>query len=262
MKGGAAVSFVTALCLSTVSVRAGDGILIVIKTETPSGTRTQQVQIEKGQMRTESTAGGRRQVVVFDAARQVLQIIDFNRKTYTYITRGDAERMGAQVSDAMGRLQQQMADMSPQQRAQMDALMRGRMGGAAMTDSSKIEYRKTGTGHVRQWTCDKYEGYRAEVKVVEVCTVEPRTLGLAPAEVDVTTQMADFFGRIVPQSRDQMLTVGTIESAGFSGVPVRRVAWGSGRIESTMEITAVTRKNFPSSSYEVPSRFEEQVEGK
>jgi hypothetical protein len=212
-------------------------------------------------MRTESTgARGPAQVVVFEGSKQLLRIIDFNRKTYTEITRADAERMGAQVSDAMGRLQQQMASMSPDQRAQMDTLMRGRMGGAGtIPNASKIEYRKTGTDRVRQWTCDRYDGYRDEVKVVELCTVDPATLGLATADIDVAKQMAEFFRKIVPQSREGILAVGTLDTSGFNGIPVRRTAYGNGRIESTMEIITATRKSFSSSSYEVPSGFQKQA---
>ena len=86
----------------------------------------------------------------------------------------------------------------------MEALMSqfgmaaGPVGGAAL---ERPEYRRAGSDKVGKWTCDKYEGFRSGKKVSEVCTVEPKALGLTEADFDVTKQVASFFEKMLPQGR-------------------------------------------------------------
>ena len=69
-------------------------------------------------MRAESTGmRGEKTVVIFDGTRQVLTMIDNEKKTYTEMTQEDAEKMGAQLSGMMAQIEKQMATMPPEQRA-------------------------------------------------------------------------------------------------------------------------------------------------
>jgi hypothetical protein len=235
-------------------LQAANGLLIVEKTTGagPAAT-TNQIQIEANRMRAESTgADGGKQIVVFDGTRQVLMMVDDARKTYTEITREDAEKLGAQMSAAMAQLKQQMDSMPPEQRAQMQQMM-GRMGGGAMA-AAKPTYKKAGSATVGKWTCDKYEGYEGENKTSEVCSVDPKALGFTPADLTVTQQMAEFFKKIVPQMANQMFSVGNVEQQGYPGVPVRRTYTVGGR-EVTSEITDVSRQSFPDASYAPPAGY-------
>jgi hypothetical protein len=242
------------LLATSGSLQAANGLLIVEKTTGagPAPT-TNQIQIEANRMRAESTgANGGKQIVVFDGTRQVLMMVDDAKKTYTEITKEDAEKLGAQMSAAMAQLKQQMDAMPPEQRAQMQQMM-GRMGGAAMA-APKTTYKKTGTATVGKWTCDKYEGYEGEKKTSEVCTVDTKAFGLTPADLNVTQQMAEFFKKIVPQMANQMFSVGNAEQQGYPGVPVRRTYTVGGR-EITSEIADVSRQSFPDASYAAPAGY-------
>ena len=119
----------------------------------------------------------------------------------------------------MAQLQEQMKNMPPEQRAQMEAMMKGRRrrAMAGMAAPVKTQYRKVGTGTVGKWTCDKYEGFTGEKKVSEVCTVDPKVLGFTAADFAVSKQMAAFFKKIVPRCRQsrQMFSVGQPGRAGL-----------------------------------------------
>ena len=205
--------FVVALCLLGQPLLAADGVLIVEKSTTGGTTQTNQVQIEKTRMRAESAGpNGSKQVVVFDGGAQVMRIIDADKKMYTEMTKADVERMGAQMR-AMAQMQEQMKNMPPAARAQMEAMMKGR--GAAAGAAAKTEYRKAGTDKVGKWTCDKYEGYQNNQKTSELCTVDPKALGFGVADFQVTQQLAEFFKTLVPQNADQMFSLGTQRRAGI-----------------------------------------------
>jgi hypothetical protein len=245
-----------ALCLLVRPLLAADGVLIVENTTIGGKTQTNQIQIEKTRMRVESPGPtGATQVFVFDGGTQVLRVIDSEKKTYTEMTKADVDRMGTQMAGAMAQMQEQMKNLPPAQRAQMEAAM-----GTAAGAPAKTEYRKTGTDKVGKWMCDKYEGYQNNVKTSELCTVDPKTLGFTPADFQVTQQIASFFKTMVPQGADQMFSVGGNDPQGFSGVPVRRM-YIIGGTETTSELTEVSRQTFPDSVFAVPAGFTKQTFG-
>jgi hypothetical protein len=171
------------------------------------------------------------------------------------MTKADVDRIGSQMSGAMALMQEQMKNLPPEQRERMEALMRGR--GLAGAAAVKTEYRRNGTDKVGKWTCDKYDGYKKDEKVSEICTVAPATLGLTLADFDITKQAAQFFQQLAPQTGEQqMFSIGGADQ-GFSGIPVRSVVT-VGQRQITTEVTEVTRKTFPSDSYAVPAGFQKQ----
>jgi hypothetical protein len=251
------VPVVAALSLAP-TVLAADGIQIVQKTTTGATTRTNQIQIEQSRMRAEAVApdGGKR-VFVFDGRAQVMRIIDYEKKSYSEMTKADADRMGTQASDAMAKMQEQLKNMPPEQRARIEAMMQGR-GMPGSPAAAKIEYRKVGTGTVGKWTCDKYEGYVNNQKTLEICTVDPGVLGFGAADFEVTKELAAFYEKLVPQGGGQMFSIGGADQ-GFKGVPVRRVSFvGSQQIVT--EITDISHQTFADSTYDVPAGFEKQAQ--
>jgi hypothetical protein len=161
--------------------------------------------------------------------------------------------MAAQMSGMMAQLQEQLKNMPPAQRQQMEAMMAGRgMPGMA---AAKTEYKKTGTDKVGKWTCDKYEGLQDGKKTSELCTVDPKALGFAATDFEVTKQLAAFFQQLMPQNAGQMFAIGQNEQQGFSGVPVRRSYSLLGQPMVT-ELTEVTRQNFADATFAVPAGFQ------
>ncbi len=186
---------------------------MVEQTVMGSATRSSQVQLERERMRAEmSGPTGDTQIIVFDGPQQVLRIISPSRKTYSEMTKADADRMGGQMAIAMAAMKEKMATMPPEQRAKMEAMMaqpRRRRAGAA-----KPEYRRTGSDKVGKWACDKYEGFRNGQKVSEVCTVEPKVLGLTMADFEVTKQVACVLREDTAEGMDQMRRHRHVRSAG------------------------------------------------
>jgi hypothetical protein len=233
---------------------AADGIQIVQKVTTGPTVQTFQIQMDNSHMRAEiADAAGKKQVILFDGARQAVDIVDVDRKTYVEMTKADVERIATQMQGALAMMQQQMANLPPAQRAQMEAMMRGRgMPGAAPV--AKTEYKRNGTDHVGRWTCDKYDGYQNGEKTSELCTVSPTALGLGMTDLDVSRQLAEFYSKLVPQQAEQIVSVGRMEDQGFSGFPVRRI-FKIGQNEATMEVTQAGRANIPASQFTVPAGF-------
>lgn len=240
----------------TVSLAAADGVLITERTTSSDGkVETNQVQLDKDHMRAQS---GEKQTVVFDNTKQVLWMVNDQTKTYREMTKADVDRMGGQMSEAMAQMQERMKNMPPEQRARIEEMMKGRGMGMAGGAAGKTEYKKVGSDKVGKWTCDKYEGTRNGEKVSELCTVEPSALGLTPADLAVTREMANFFKSMMPQNADRIFAIGSAEAQGYSGVPVRRVSFSNGKAQDVHELVSITRQPFPASTWEVPAGYEKQ----
>ncbi len=258
MKSVIRVVLVAALSLPAAAAWA-DGVLIHEKTTVGGKTQTHEIQIDQHRMRAETASPtGDKQAMVFDGAKQVMLMINYDKKTYSEMTQADVDRLGGQMGDAMAKMQQQMQNLPPEQRARIEAMMagRGRSGGAA-GGAAKTEYKKTGSDRVGKWACDVYEGTRNGQKVAELCTVAPQTLGFTAADFEVSRQLQAFFGKLVPQGADSLFRIGSAEDQGFSGVPVRRVSFGP--MPSTSEITDVTRQTFPDSAFSAPEGFQKEA---
>jgi hypothetical protein len=255
---------IAAVCSMASSLQAAEGFLMVETTVAGPVTRTSRVQLEPGRMRTEMTGpAGEKQIIVFDGTQQVLRMISVDKKSYTEMTKADADRAGEQVGAALAAMNEKLAKMPPEQQAKLKEML-ARQGGAARGAgaTAKPEYRRAGTDKVGKWTCDKYEGFRNGEKVSELCTVDPKTLGLTPADFEVSKQVAAFFRAMLPQGEDQLVGIGTIETQGFAGVPVRRIRYNGGKVQATSEVTEARRDTFDAASYEVPAGFQKQALGR
>ena len=250
------VLIVAAVCAAASSARAADGVLIV-ETSTVNGTpRTTQVQIERTRMRTEIAGqNGASQIVIFDGGKQVLYMVDPATKSYSEMTKADVDAAGAQIGDAMAQMKQALEGLPPAQRAQMEAMMKGRLGGLPGAGAApKTEYRRGGTSKVSKWTCDVYEGFQNNAKTGEVCTVSPAALGFNANDFEVSRQLAAFMRGLIPQGADQLFQTGRVQEQGYDGVPVRRVTTIAGR-EIVTELTSVARQTFPESAFAIPDGF-------
>lgn len=246
-----------AVCAAASTAAAADGVLVVETSTVNGNPRTTQVQIERSRMRTEIAGqNGTSQVVIFDGTKQVLYMIDPAAKTYSEMTKADVDAAGAQLGDAMAQMQKALEGMPPAQRAQMEAMMKGRLGGlpGAGGAAPKTEYRRGGTSKVSKWTCDVYEGFQNNAKTGEVCTVSASALGFTATDFEVSRQLVAFMRGLIPQGADQLFQAGRVQEQGYEGVPVRRVQTIAGR-EFVTELTSVARQNFPESLFAIPDGF-------
>ena len=259
MTGWKATIVAAVAALLPVHVWAAQGVVIAQTVTSNGKPTTSEVQVTQQRMRADIDSPNGRQTVIFDGPKQLLYVINTARKSYMEMTKADADQLGAQVSGMMAQAAKMLESMPPAQRAQMEAMMKGRgvsMGGPA----AKPEYRKGGTQKVGKWTCDVYEMRTEGQRTGEVCTVSPQALGFTPADFAVTGQMAEFMRGLSPQSADNLFQIGKPEEQGFSGVPVRRVSTVLGR-EVTTEITGTRRQDVPDSMFVVPTDFTKQALG-
>jgi hypothetical protein len=105
-------------------------------------------------------------------------------------SKADLANLGQQMNAAMA-MQEQMKNMPPEQRAMIEQMMKARGGLRGMPPTAqevRVEYKPAGSDQVGQWSCTKYEGFRGQEKVAEVCAVDPKEFGLTPSDFEVIKQ--------------------------------------------------------------------------
>jgi hypothetical protein len=261
---GGNVKLFRIVCFFTVLLAASalqaQGI-VMVEQETRNGkVTTNQIQLDKTHMRSESHATAESTAFVFDEKGQTARVLNLDKKTYMELDKG----MMQQMQQQMAQMQEQMKNLPPQQRAMMEQMMRGRGGIPGMPGGAppvKIEYKQTGSDKVGQWSCTKYEGSRGQEKVTEVCTVDPKELGVTPADFEVAKHLAEFLTSFMPGAADQIVTAGNAAEQGFSGIPVRRTSYSGGKVQSVSEIKEVRHEAIPASAFEVPAGFRKENPG-
>ena len=248
-----------AASLAGHSAFAAQGLVIVQKTTVNGAAETHQIQITQQRMRTDLQGPSGPTTVIFDGAKQVLIMINPARKSYSELTKAEADQMGAQLSGAMAQMQEALKSLPPEQRAQMEAMMKGRGLPAGLGAAARPQYKKGGTQKVGKWTCDVYEMSLNNQRTGELCTVSPQALGFTPADFEVSRRLAEFMRSILPQGADAMFQVGGADT-GFSGVPVRSVSTVFGR-ETITEMTDVTRQEVADALFTVPAGFTKEAFG-
>jgi hypothetical protein len=109
---------------------------------------------------------GQADVIYRGAAREVL-LVNHGTKSVTVMDEASMKQMSAQLGQMMAQMEQMMKSMPEAQRAQMEQMMRGRMGGAAA--EAPLEIRATTERSTQNgFATVKHEVRRGAVKTQDI----------------------------------------------------------------------------------------------
>ncbi len=125
-------------------------------------------------------------------------VINHADKKFSRINEATLAELGAQMkkaSEAMKQMEQQMANMPPEQRAMMEKMMKGKMPGMAGMGSKPLAIRveATGPGRWESYSCKNYTVYVGEEKTKEVCAVPASEVKGADEFIEAARSMREFF---------------------------------------------------------------------
>jgi hypothetical protein len=223
-----------------------------VQKETRGGqSTTSQIQIDKDHIRADTHNENDEVAFVFDAASKTGRIINISKKTYMEISQAEMEQMRTM----MAQVQEQLRNMPPDQRAQVEQMMQGRGMPGLGAALPKVNYRQAGSDKVGQWTCAKYEGFVAEQKTSEVCTVDPKDLGLVASDFEAARQLAELFKTFVPDAAAGAFVNGTPNDQGFSGVPFGARRSETAQLRPSARLLRSVRDRFPRPHSKSPLDF-------
>lgn len=241
-----------------VSVPAVEAGILITSTQESHGqhrdTSTSKAYIDKNSMRVETNETNKEDIIIYRKDRDVFWVIDNKEKTYTELTRNDIKKMKSQMDDAMKKMEKELENMPPEQRAMIEKMMKGKM----PAQPKKTIYKKTASGiKINQWICDKYEGYSGGKKKKEIWTTDWKKLGFSQEHLDVMEGLSEFFSELTGDNTP-FFKAGSKQwekEQGYPGIPVKTISYINGREKYTTEIKEISKQGFAPSLFELPDRL-------
>jgi hypothetical protein len=257
-----------------VSACAGSAAAGVVVTSTHTKLDTHQVDatniyVEADKLKVVSPDT----TVIYRADLNRVWAINAGRRSYVEITPETMQQIGGQIAGAQAAMQARLAQLPPEQRAQIEALMAGRgLGGSpggragAPPAPPQIAYAKTGNSKtVGNWRCDFYRKTRDGQQEEDVCLAPIGSVGLSAADFQVLDRMSAFIAPMtsspmVPRT-DYLGWNAMNKAVGFQGVPLDTLLYDNGKPYAEDVVTKVERTAIPASTFELPAGLTKQEMG-
>lgn len=252
-----ALAFAFAASLLAPAAQAGVTLTGEHKTldgSIPAFTYTVSIDKDKVRMESSNNPGNS---FIYRADKGVFWMVDANQKSYSEMTRKDMEGLANTMDAAMKQMQEQLAKLPPEQRKMMEDMMKQNMPGAG--SQAKLSYKKTGSGKVGSWACEKYESYQDGQKKAEMCVVDPTLLGFSAEDFKALKDLAKPFEKLA-KDMQAMLPQDGVEGAP-KGAPVKSTIFENGKAKAETLIKQVKKDGVSPALFEVPKGFAKKAMG-
>jgi hypothetical protein len=193
-------------------------------------------------------------------------ILNHAAKSYMVMDEQTMKRLGAQLSQAMGQMEQMMQNLPPEQRARMEEMMKGRgmsMGGQA---APPAELRRTTEKDTHSgFPTTKVEVWQGGRKTQELWVTPWNNVDGFQEAQPVFESMAEFFKSMLssfgrmggPAANDSGGLAHMKELGGFPVVTQNFDQSGAPTVRTTLR--AVRRQTVPASEFEAPAGYVRQA---
>jgi len=247
-------SMLLSAALLATSAAAGVRIETVtrdIKTLAPSGTASTTL-VQDGAVRAD---GGHDGVMILKAGKMLM--IDDKRKTYTEMDKATMQAVAEKAKAAMSKMQEQMKQMPPEQRAMMEKMMKQNMPGAA---DKPVVFDAKDTGKsdtVEGRKCRVWNMTRDGELIDEMCVVPFSTLAGKEDMQKTFTELAEAFEGLASAAPNGAAEIRMRNSV--DGYPVRSRPYSNGKPVGTETVLKKwSEESIPKSMFEVPSGYKKR----
>lgn len=222
-----------------------------------SGASMQSILIGHGKMRTDADADASTSVIL-DPTNRSMTLLQHNERKYTRIDREQLSQMGGMLDSAMAQMEQALADLPPEMRAQMQGMIGGAIGGAAgqpMVRVVETGRSDTVAGH----GCRIYETRMQNQVVSETCMGAPSALSALSASDRRVLDGALAMSQELAESLNdgpfgQLVDLGPFQSGLF---PLRVTEIENGR-RSTSEFAGIDSSALSADLFAIPAGYREE----
>jgi hypothetical protein len=208
---------------------------------------TSEVFVENDRIRVQMDRSEEYSVIIFRQDKQVMWLINENKKEYMALTKEDLEKLKKQMDNAQSMMSEQLKNLPPEQREMMEKMMQRQMQQMAPAEKPKIEYKKAGQEKIDQWLCTKYEGYIDGTKKNDVWAASWDQIGFSAADFQGLKHMGEFF-EVLGQEAEEFYDLDT-----FQGIPVQTHNFDNGKLVIKTKIKEISSKSVDASLFELPS---------
>jgi hypothetical protein len=245
------------LLMLAASVEAGTVLEIVNRDLVNKSESQAKTYVQAGRMRIE--AGGPQDTFAI-FRDEALHTLDPRQKTYVTLDRASIKQLADQLNPALKMLQEQMANMPPEQRAQMERMLGTKLPGAK---TPVEEIRQTSrTGNAAGFACTYAELWEDGVLRSEACVVPASRLQgskeLYDAAVKVGTLLKDMVDSVDLPMLKQMASRQMENLDRLGGIPVLTRTFDAGTAVHENVVTAIRNETLADALFEIPRDYKRQ----
>jgi hypothetical protein len=226
----------------------------------PGDSTIIQTWAQNGMMRVESQANKAtaRSTMIFK--NDTIYAINHQDKSYLAMDRESMKRVAEQLNPALKMLQERMKDMTPEQRAQMEQMMGGRLPPGVGEAEKKTEIKRTArTEKVSGHSCSYVQVLEDGVLTDEVCVTPSKALKGSDELMTAATRMAELM-REMMSTMDapwlkQMAEKQVQNFAALGGIPVLSRHFEAGTPQSETTLTSIRSETLAASLFEIPAGY-------
>lgn len=215
---------------------------------------------QNGMMRVETQANKETGGSTMIFKNDTIYAINHQEKSYYAMDRESMQRVADQLNPALKMLQERMKDMTPEQRAQMEKMMGGRLPPGAGEAEKKTEIKRTArTDKVSGYSCNYVQVLEDGVLTDEMCVAPNKSLKGSDELMTAATKMAALM-REMMSTMDapwlkQMAEKQIQNFAELGGIPVFSRHFSAGSPQSETTLKSIRSETLAASTFEIPAGY-------
>jgi hypothetical protein len=242
------------VAIAALAVAPSFAAVKIVSEDTDLATKkvtTDTILLDTNRMRVESD-DGKSVLFLTDGGRNRIVMLDKTHNTYQEIDEETMKQLGQQMAGMSAQMEAAMKNMTPEQRAMMERMTKGKMPQAAAA-APKTVYTAKGSGSVNGFSCTKYEGDLSGVKESEVCAALPAQIKLTPADLQIFEKMKQFSSSLLSALANSPVHISVPSGYGFEegyeGFPIQKIDFENGQATKRSELKSITRTNFTDADF-------------
>ncbi len=209
--------------------------------------------------------------MIFNSENKVITVISHSDKSYMTF---DQDTVSNVQSDIQAAMEQALAQVPPEQRAMVERMMQGNMGGLGgmggpspiEVEMPKIEIRETSrTDTINGYDCTYFESYEDNQKEGDHCVATWSELGVSDNIQHSFNAMAEMMEGFLEQLGS--MTGGEVDSnvlaylKDMEGYPVLSRQYSNGQAESESILSSIVEQDLDESEFSPPEGYSQQSMG-
>jgi hypothetical protein len=195
--------------------------------------KPQPVLIKDGMLLVKGAGGDEQLDLLYSRAKERLTIIDHRKKTFMPVDEQQISNISHQTEDFMPLLQglgEQMAKLTPAQRARWEDMLGGKVSLDKLANASKPQKPtsvvKTGVGRsVAGVNCEAVNVIQGKATMAEVCLAAPNELNLSKDDYATIRSLFNFSGNLAAKTHGFAehfgVKIPNVKLQDFAGVPIQ-----------------------------------------
>lgn len=191
-------------------------------------------------------------------------MVDHKDKSYVVLDQATMNELAGVMAEAMSQFEEAMKDATPEEKAMMEKMMKGRLPGAGESDTVEPVIKKAGSGKVNNYSCTNYDVYRGDVKTSQHCVASWDSIQGGAEMKTVMVEMAQFMDQLSKSFKNNKGILGQqmkFENNVFkqiekmNGFPVQTIDYGDGAVESESQLVSSEKTSINASDLEPPAGY-------